>query len=202
MSEQHTKRTPKYRKHKASGQAIVTLNGKMLYLGPWKSKASKLEYDRVIAEWLAAGRNLPTSARENEGLTVSELVLRFWEHAQTYYRHADGTPTSEVAVYKAALCPLRKLYGHTVADEFGPLSLRAVAEEMIRLGWCRNTVNKQASRIKGVFKWGVANELIDPSVYHGLQAVVGLRKGRTEATESEPVRPVPDDQIEAAIPHL
>src|SRR4051812_32704667 len=31
--------TPRYRRHKASGQAIVTIQGQDRYLGPWKSKA-------------------------------------------------------------------------------------------------------------------------------------------------------------------
>jgi hypothetical protein len=41
---------PKYRKHKASGQAVVTLNGVEHYLGPHGTKASKTRYDRLIAE--------------------------------------------------------------------------------------------------------------------------------------------------------
>ena len=32
---------PKYRKHRASGQAVVTLNGRDIYLGPHGTKASK-----------------------------------------------------------------------------------------------------------------------------------------------------------------
>ena len=40
---------PKYRKHRASGQAVVTLNGRDFYLGPHGSKVSKMEYDRLIA---------------------------------------------------------------------------------------------------------------------------------------------------------
>lgn len=44
---------PSYRRHKASGQAVVTLNGKDHYLGPHGSKVSRDEYDRLIAEWLA-----------------------------------------------------------------------------------------------------------------------------------------------------
>ena len=51
-----TAATPKYRHHRASGQAVVTIAGKDHYLGPWKSKASTVEYDRLIGEWLAAGR--------------------------------------------------------------------------------------------------------------------------------------------------
>ena len=57
-----TAATPKYRHHRASGQAVVTIAGKDHYLGPWKSKASKVEYDRLIGEWLAAGRPSPPSA--------------------------------------------------------------------------------------------------------------------------------------------
>lgn len=34
-----TKSTPKYRKHRASGQAIVTLNGEVFYLGPHGARA-------------------------------------------------------------------------------------------------------------------------------------------------------------------
>jgi hypothetical protein len=47
---------PKYRKHRSSGQAVVTLNGRDHYLGPNDTKASKREYDRLIGEWLANDR--------------------------------------------------------------------------------------------------------------------------------------------------
>ena len=41
---------PKYRKHRASSQAAVTLSGIDHYLGPHGTKTSKAEYDRLIAE--------------------------------------------------------------------------------------------------------------------------------------------------------
>src|SRR5688500_17611886 len=50
---------PKYRKHRASGQAIVTIDAKDLYLGPHGSRASRDEYDKLISQWLAGGRALP-----------------------------------------------------------------------------------------------------------------------------------------------
>ena len=46
------KSIPTYRKHRASGQAVVSLNGRDFYLGPHGTRASKLEYDRLIGEWL------------------------------------------------------------------------------------------------------------------------------------------------------
>lgn len=53
------RRVPRYRKHEPSGQAVVTLNGKDFCLGPHGTRASKDEYDRRMAERLAARRCLP-----------------------------------------------------------------------------------------------------------------------------------------------
>ena len=46
-------RNPKYQKHRASGQAVVTIDGRDIYLRPHGTTASKREYDRVLSEWLA-----------------------------------------------------------------------------------------------------------------------------------------------------
>jgi hypothetical protein len=46
-------RIPSYRHHKPTGQAVVTLNDRNLYLGKWDSKPSKAEYNRLVGEWLA-----------------------------------------------------------------------------------------------------------------------------------------------------
>src|SRR5687768_17499582 len=73
--------TPKYRKHKASGQAVVTIGGRDHYLGLWRSKASRIEYDRLIGEWLAAGRP-PSGLAPLNDLTVAELLLRYWRFAK------------------------------------------------------------------------------------------------------------------------
>jgi integrase len=94
------------------------------------------------------------------------------------------------------------LYGRTPARDFGPLALQAVRQKMIEAKWCRTYINAQTSRLRIVFKWAVSNELIPPSVYHGLITVTGLKLGRTDARESDPVRPVPDADVDATIPHL
>ena len=101
---------PSYSKHRASGQAVVTIGGRDIYLGPHETKASRDEYDRVIAEYLPNGRR---SLAASADLTVTELVARYWQHAQTYYRHADGTTTSELSAIKLPLSVLTRLYGRT-----------------------------------------------------------------------------------------
>jgi integrase len=143
---------------------------------------------------LANGRNLPTG-RAND-LTVAELLLRYWQHAQGYYRK-NGEQTSEVAVIKSSLRPVRELYGNQPAQEFGPLALETVRERMIAQGRSRKGVNKAISRVRRVFRWGVSKELIPPSVSQALATMDGLRKGRSEAPESPSVGPVATATLEA-----
>jgi integrase len=187
---------PKYRKHKASGQAIVTIDGKDHYLGPHRTAASRKEYDRVIAEWLANGRSLliPNAATE---ITVVELMAKYVRFAKTYYNESSEWTNS-----KLAMRPLKNLYGKLRVAEFGPLKLKAVREKMIESNLCRNEINKRIGRIKRMFKWGVENEIVEPSVLHGLQAVRGLARGRSKARESEPVKPVPDAFVDAVEAHV
>lgn len=78
-------RTPSYRKHRASGQAIVAIGGRMHYLGPWGSQPGKSEYDRLIAEWLACRRQAPANATTD--VSVAELALRYWKHAHRLLAH-------------------------------------------------------------------------------------------------------------------
>ena len=162
-------RIPKLSHHKASGQAIVRLNGKDFYLGPWGSRVARIEYDRRVAEWLATGRCMTDG--KQEPLTVAQVMAAYWEHAEGYYRNIDGAPAKELWSVREALRPLRRLYGHMAAAEFGPLALKAVRESMIEQELCRTTINHHIGRIKRMFKWGVENELVPPSLYHGLQAV-------------------------------
>lgn len=74
--------TPKYRKHKASGQAIVTLSGADHYLGPFGTVASRREYDRLIRAWYALGGLSPDKRDE---FTIVELLDAFALHAKIYY---------------------------------------------------------------------------------------------------------------------
>jgi integrase len=193
---------PKYRHHRPSGQAVVTHCGKDFYLGPWKSKGSKAEYDRLIGEWLANGRRL--AANKHATLKVIELAAAFWTHAKTYYAPKEGGSASdgELSNFKTIISLLTKNYGHTLVADFGPLSLKALRGAMIAAGWSRQYTNAQTKRVRRIFKWAVAQEMAEPRVLEGLRAVDGLRAGRTEARETEPVQPVPDLTLTKTSPHL
>ena len=195
-----TNSVPKYRKHRASGQAIVTIAGRDHYLGLWRSKASKAEYERLVGEWLTAGRPTHASRSAND-VTVSELIAKFWTFAKGFYMK-NGKPTGTAANFRPVLSLMRESYGHTAAAEFGPLALKAVRARMIELGNSRRYVNDNVDRIRQMFKWGASEELIPPNVFQALTTVSGLRKGRTEAREPEPITPVEDGVVEATLDQL
>jgi hypothetical protein len=177
-------RVPSYRLKKSNGRkyACVSLpdgagGRRDLLLGKYGSKESNAEYARVIAEWQAAGRRLtpPNSAND---ITINELILRYWEHAQQHYRHADGTPTGSLDDLRLSFRPLKAMYGHTPASKLGPLALKATREQMIKqpilkrikiidpatgeatwqdklleVGLSRGVVNKRINNIRRLFRW-------------------------------------------------
>ena len=138
-------RTPSYRLHKPSGRAVVTLDGKDFYLGPHGSQASRDEYDRLIAEWLANGRRLPNAAEPDE-LNVNELLVAYWQHAESYYRK-NGQPTTELVSVRESLRPLKDLYGTLQARDFGPLALKACRQAMIQADLSRRVINSRVGRV-------------------------------------------------------
>lgn len=136
------------------------------------------------------------------GISIDEIILAYLEHAESYYVK-NGQPTSTQQHIRDALKPLHDLYGQTPANEFGPLALKAVRDRMVEMsGRCRTTINKAVAIIRRVFKWAAENELVPASVYHALQTVSGLRRGRCAAKETGRVKPAPMSLIKAVFPHV
>ncbi|MGP0067063.1 MAG: tyrosine-type recombinase/integrase [Isosphaeraceae bacterium] len=146
--------------------------------------------------------NKPTAGPAPSGPLVKDLVLAYLEHATGYYKGPDGRPTPELQNLIDALRPVLRLYSNLPAVDFGPLSLMAVREEMIRSGLARGTANARIHRVRRCFKWAASVEKIPASVHQGLLTVEALKRGRTDAPESDDVKPVATEVIEATLPHL
>ncbi len=189
---------PSYRRHRASGQAIVTINGVDHYLGRHGTKASEREYDRLVSEWLESGRS-PSFGTAASDLTIAELLVGYLKHAKAYY--GDGA-RGEFANMKRVATPLRELYARTKAVEFGPLQLKAVRRQFVDGGASRSYANACTRRVVRIFRWAVADGLLPAAVPDALAAVPGLRAGRSEARETAKVKPVSVAMVEQTIPHL
>ena len=190
---------PAYTHHRSSGQARVRLDGRDVYLGPYGSTESRERYARIIAERAVEPVSDSKSASiavADPDMTVGELVLRFYLHAKISY----GERNKETYGLRDALRPVNELYGHARAREFGPKSLKVVRQHMINVqDLCRNEINRRISRIRRAFTWAESEELIPAGQCHALQTVTGLLKGRTEARESDSVKPVDQQAVETTL---
>ena len=200
-----SERTPKYRHYKPKDLGVVSIDGHDHYLGKFNTPESYEKYHRLLAERYSQGPGAALANQqarpEADNLTIDELCLGYYRHAERYYTK-NGKPTIQVRLIRLSLKVLRWLYAHTLAKDFGPLALRACQVEFVRDGLSRRECNRRTNLIKGAFKWGVSQELVSGLVWHGLQAVGGLRKGRCEARETKPVGPVPDGIVERTLEHL
>ncbi len=195
-----TLRVPKYRLHNGSGQALVEIGGRRVYLGKHNSPESREKYRRLVAE-LMSPKGVGPVAMPGASLRINGLILQYFRFAKTYYVK-NGKPTDEVAGLRAALRRLRKLYGRTSPEAFGPKAFKIVRESMIQEGLSRKYVNDSMARIRRMFRWSVAEELVSPAVFQALLAVPGLRRGRSEARETKRIMPVSDEALAATLPYL
>ena len=82
-----TYRPPAYRLHKARNTAVVTIDGRNHYLGPYGSPESHEKYARLIADWRLHANALakPLAPRRADATrSVNELILAYFRHVQAY----------------------------------------------------------------------------------------------------------------------
>lgn len=195
-----TAKLPRYRHHKARNLAVVRLNGKDHYLGRYDSPESHREYNRLVGEWLARGRQIASPIEGEPSISLAELIAAYLSYADEHYRK-DGDRTSEYTLVKSAVRFLR-IYEDRPASDFGPLALDAVRSQMLDADLSRTTINAAVLRIRRMFRWAVSKEMIDPDVLAKLESLKGLGRGRSTARESPGVKPVDPTDVEKVLPHL
>jgi hypothetical protein len=74
-------REPGYCRHKPTGQAYVKLGGKVVYLGKHGTDESKVQYNKVKADWLV-NRHSAKYSPQATGPTIADICLAFLDHAE------------------------------------------------------------------------------------------------------------------------
>src|SRR4051794_4106729 len=101
---------PKPTKH-SSGQAVIRLNGRDHYLGPFGSLEAKTRYEDLISRWLANGRSLPDVKPQP---TINDVLLAYLRWATIHY-HRVGKPDTQIAQIKDAVRVVKNLFGRALA---------------------------------------------------------------------------------------
>lgn len=189
--------------HKHARRYYVTLDRKAHYLSHRRPKERRVphevqaEADRVIAAWLLErGKTRPVAPDPS----IAELWEGYLAHATERYVK-NGRQTSEVACIRDACKVVARLYGTLPAREFSPKKLQAVRQCYVDAGWERQYINKQVSRVRRMFRWGVAEELVPEATWRALQAVTDLRAHKG-IREGKPVSAASDADIDAVVTRL
>ncbi|MEL7500053.1 MAG: site-specific integrase [Planctomycetota bacterium] len=162
---------PKYRLHKKTNQAVVTVNGSDFYLGKYDSPKSHQRYKQVIADhWNPPGANLkPTVPKANDGpTTITNLAVEFAK--KTIAKHSKESNEWKYQV-KPVLKEIRETYGHLSASEFGPIRFENFRQTLVSRGLCRQVVRRKSTYVVQMFRLGVKLELIKPELLQRLLAV-------------------------------
>lgn len=199
---------PKYCCHKGRNKGYVRCtrilgSDKQHYFpGAYNSIESRAAYQRWILEHCV-------SPEPEAVLYVSDLLATYRTYAEQHYKSNGDTRCAEPyhlkGVFRSTLRATLKgaSVGAMPVDKFGPLALIAVRDYMVEHhDWTRRYINEQIGRLKRIWRWGVSQEIVLATVYQALQTVEGLRKGKSKARESKPVRPVEWELVEAALPYL
>ncbi|MFP4172531.1 MAG: hypothetical protein ACLFV4_06435 [Candidatus Hydrogenedentota bacterium] len=100
---------------------------------------------------------------------------------------------------KCASRRLCGLFGRLPLTGLGPKRLKSLQQHLVNEGeLSRKGINRTVSYVRRFTAWCVSEELCEPSIHEALRTVPPLRKGRTQAAETEPVKPVPMEHVEAA----
>ena len=121
------KQLPKYCLHKTTGRAFVRIEGKMYYLGKHGTAASRREYDRIIGEFVANGRQ---AFRDPDEILVEHLVARFLDYMESECNYCDGTKERLARLLRL----LNDLYGKSPVSHFTPTALKAIRRRYLDSG--------------------------------------------------------------------
>ena len=219
-----SKTPPKYRRH-SQGSAFVCINGKRISLGRYDSPESRQKYELEIARWKVeqeqraeaerakreAEKAIPKPAtlaelrerfKRGDQIMLTEFACAYHERNLEYYRK-NGMVTREAEIIREAILALCEQFSTYTVNEIDCVCLMDFREGLIDdRDWSRKYINKQVGRIIRMFKWGTENLIVDPKVTQVLQSLTGLKRGRTRARETEPIKPVEITKVKATIPHL
>ena len=189
------KQLPKYCLHKGSGQAYCRIAGDMHYLGKYGSDASRREYDRIMGEFIANGRQ---AYRHPDEITVSQLIIRYLDHVETELSLSESRKKN----ISIALRTLNELYGNQPVVAFGPSALRSLRKQWIEKGLGLVTINNYVNITKQVFDWGGEEEIIPADITNAVKLVKPLKSGHTSAVEYDDIKPVSDETVQKTLPYL
>lgn len=194
-------KVPKMCRRGSDGLAFATWreNGhkKWEYFGPHGTRKAEEAYSDFRQRWLSAHTDPPAALRSDS--TLTELAAAFLDYAADFYRRPDGSQTTEVQEFRRTFILLDQVAGQLPCDDLRPRHFKQLRQLMIEAGLSLGVINQRMGRIRRLMRWGVAEEVVSPSVADALAEVRDLPSGRGLAPELPPIEAVDWPTVEATV---
>lgn len=82
---------PTLRHHRASGQGVVTLGGRVRYLGPFGTDECRQRYNAELADWLSGGTEKVGLAAWRSQPSLVEVIARYMSYCEGRYAGQSAT---------------------------------------------------------------------------------------------------------------
>ena len=203
-----------------SGQAIVTIDGQDFYLGKFGSPEAHAKYALLIKRYqvnglklpggidaeletigsLLAGLPVPKVNLASEPIIIAHLTATYRVYLEERYATVENKTEHKRLKY---LCDeLDRNDGKTEVTDYGPRALAKQRQRWVDSGKSRMYCNRLTHSVVRMFKWGVAQELVEESTWTRLTSLESLRMGATTAHDNDPIGPVAIEVVRATAKEL
>ena len=147
-------RIPRLRHHPSRGYWYTHWGGKDHYFGQHETRAVE-RFAQSLQDWSAWRTQQPARGRRFPSRpTCLDLIEQFLEAKLL----EGGKPLK--SYYAKHLKRFNRLFATACADEFRPLNLQALKNDMLRLGFAPKTICHDLVAVRGLFSWGSGLEMI------------------------------------------
>lgn len=178
------------------GKVRVWWNGRYWHLGRADEADWKAEYVRVCDVWLTDPNAVPHAP---DDYLLSELCRD--------YIVSDAVPAHRKPQVRWVVKLLLASHADQTVAEFGPRALGAWQSALGRMTapdgtprYSRSTIVRWVAIIRRIWRWGVATERIEETVYRALLSVDGPK--RSEGRAPKRVQPANPAHVKKCLPHL
>lgn len=171
---------PKMGRH-SSGQARITLNGKVHYLGAFGSPEAHQRYGELIQQWLDGGRR-PLHTQPHPGqvtVTVRDLFEQYRTWIVTTGRYTkNGATTPQRGLIERSLTSFEDFAGHMRATQLTEAVIVQWRDRIeLNRKLTRGGVNRKVQMLLGALRWAKTRGLLPKAVWADCRDIEPLKKG-------------------------
>ncbi len=200
------RRAPKMGRH-SSGQARITLGGKVHYLGEFGTPEAYEKYAQLVRQWEANGRQAVdrTPNAVQATLRIGDLLDQYRASIDARGRYQkNGRPTSQRAYIDNVCNALKEHAGSVPVTRTTEATLVAWRENLEQdQKLTRGGINRKVTMAVQAFRWGKSRGLVPKSVWAEVSSLEPLRRGEVgdRPEKGRPRRAVTADEVAKVAEH-